>query len=394
MTLKKQKTGLFWVSYLITDVSLYKSTQFEILKNLSKLEYNVKLIATYSRKNEHTSNNNINVSLFPLRYFPVVAPIFYTVLTLIFLPFLLIKEKPKYVIVEPGLSILVFMWKPLLACMNSRLILDIRTTPVEIVNFRRYLSSIWFNISVLIGKKFFDGMTILTTRMRKDVCDRFRIDPNHVGVWTSGVSTETFNASKYNSKQLRMNLDWTDKFVMIYHGTLDFHRGLIEAIRAVKIAEQKCPKLRFCILGSGPATQSLKNLVNDVEVNNRVIFLPPVSYEQVPSYIASSDFGIVPLPDIKMWQNQSPLKLMEYLAMGKVVIATDIPMMREVIGTSKCGVFIPRVTPDEIAKAIIYIYNNREKLEEYGLSGPKIIEDRYTWAKISKNLDSYLKTKK
>jgi glycosyltransferase involved in cell wall biosynthesis len=390
MVTKKQKSGLFWISYLITDLSLYKSTQFEVLKNLSKIGYNINLFATYSRKKEYTSND-IKVSLFPLRYIPAISPILFMLLMVISFPFLLIKEKPKYVIVEPGLSVLVFIWKPVLACMNSRLILDIRTTPVEIVNFRRYLSSLLFNISVSIGKNAFDGMTILTTRMRKDVCDRFKIDQDHVGVWTSGVSTEIFDASKYNAKELRMNLNWTGKFVMLYHGTLDFHRGLIETIKAVKIARDNCPELYFYILGSGPATQSLKDLVNDVGINDRVIFLTPVSYEKVPIYIASSDYGIVPLPGLKMWQNQSPLKLMEYLAMGKIVIATDIPMMREVIGTTECGVFIPKVSPEEIAKAIIFIYNNREKIKEYGLSGPKIIEDRYTWAKVSKNLDSYLK---
>jgi len=85
-----------------------------------------------------------------------------------------------------------------------------------------------------------------------------------------------------------------------------------------------------------------------------------------------------------------PLKLLEYLAMKKVVIVTDILAHRLVVGTEKCGIYVSSVKPTEIAKSIMYAYRNREKLEEWGAAGRTIIDEKYSWEKVAKDLESYL----
>ena len=106
-----------------------------------------------------------------------------------------------------------------------------------------------------------------------------------------------------------------------------------------------------------------------------------------------ADVCIVPLPDNKFWRSQSPLKLLEYLAMEKTVILSDIPAHRFVVGDSKCGVYIQSVSPIEIARSVIYVFNNRDSLSEWGKSGRKIVFDRYTWEKVAGDLSNYLLSK-
>ena len=76
--------------------------------------------------------------------------------------------------------------------------------------------------------------------------------------------------------------------------------------------------------------------------------------------------------------------------MGKVVILTDIPAHRSVVGKAKCGIYISSVNPAEIAKAIEYAYDNKENLEEWGKIGRKIIKEEYTWQKVAIDLENYL----
>jgi glycosyltransferase involved in cell wall biosynthesis len=102
------------------------------------------------------------------------------------------------------------------------------------------------------------------------------------------------------------------------------------------------------------------------------------------------DVGIIPLPDHPYWRFQSPLKLLEYLAMEKVVILTDIPAHRAVIGEAKCGVYISAVNPTKIAGAIEYAYLNKGNLEEWGKMGRKIVKEKYTWEKVAMDLENYL----
>jgi len=80
------------------------------------------------------------------------------------------------------------------------------------------------------------------------------------------------------------------------------------------------------------------------------------------------------------------------LAMEKVVILTDIPAHRAVIGESPCGIYIKSISPQEIAKAIGIAYLNRENLGEMGKIGREIIDREYVWKKVAIDLEKYLQS--
>jgi glycosyltransferase involved in cell wall biosynthesis len=228
--------------------------------------------------------------------------------------------------------------------------------------------------------------------MKKEVCDRFHIDPRFVGVWTSGVSTTLFDPEKYamSGRALKRTLGLSDKFIVIYHGSLGPKRGVLEAADSIIELGGKYRNVLLFLLGSGPALPNLMRVVQERKIEDRVLVHEPVDYEDVPKYISMSDIGIVPLPDIPDWRNQSPLKLLEYLAMRKVVIVTDINAHREILGDSKCGIYVSSADAKQIAKAIEYAYDNKENLKDLGSGGRKIIVEKYDWKKVAKDFDSYL----
>jgi glycosyltransferase involved in cell wall biosynthesis len=273
-----------------------------------------------------------------------------------------------------------------------KLILDIRSTPVEIYGFRGYLKKLSFTLSVLMAKKFFDGVTIITPHMKKEICKKYHIDPVFIGVWTSGVSTEVFNPKKYitDSKKLRENLGLSHKLIIFYHGAFSPNRGLIETIEAIDIIRQKHSDVVLFLLGSGSIVDNLKSLVETKKLQNNVIIHPPVRYVDVPNYIAMSDIGIVPLPNHPYWNFQCPLNLLEYLAMEKPVIITDIPANRSIVGDNICGIYIRSIRPIEIANAIEYAYNNKVKLAKWGKLGRKIVSNNYSWDKVAEKFEEYL----
>jgi glycosyltransferase involved in cell wall biosynthesis len=84
------------------------------------------------------------------------------------------------------------------------------------------------------------------------------------------------------------------------------------------------------------------------------------------------------------------LKLLEYLAMEKVVVATNIPANREIIGDSKCGIYVNSSDPEEVARGIAFAYKNQGRLKLWGSFGRAIIEEKYTWEKVAENFRDYL----
>jgi glycosyltransferase involved in cell wall biosynthesis len=217
------------------------------------------------------------------------------------------------------------------------------------------------------------------------------LDKNALALWTNGVSLNLFNPqnSLSESAELKEHLNLTGKFVVFYHGAFTPSRGLTETLDAIQIINKKYSQIVFFFLGSG---LNLKELIQQKDLQGAVILHDPVPYEEVPKFIGLSDVGIVPLPNTSDWRFQNALNLLEYLAMQKVVLATDIPANRIVVGDDPCCIYIASAKPDEIVKTIEYAYFNREKLDNWGQSGRIIIQNKYTWAKVAEKIENDLRS--
>jgi len=383
---------IVWVSSIVFDFCNVIS-QTQILNQLSKRGYDVFLFATRSRESHQLTNPNIHLILIPLRYIPVASSSLYMFTLFILLPFFVISTKPDYVILEPGSSILGLILKPFSYALKFKMVLDIRSTPIKVKNaFRESLHFLIFRSSVALAKKRLDGITILTKSMKRQICSEFDIPLEHVGVWTSGVAVDLFNPENYDGKELRKKFGLEDKFIVFYHGALGISRleGIVGTVKSLEILRSRFNDLVLFLLGEGDALPFLKELVRESHLEHVVVIHGTVDYSDVPKFIAMCDLGIVPLSDSPNWRHQSPLKLLEYLAMGKVVIVTDIPANRDIIGTSKCGIYVKSTDPEEIAKGIAHAYSNLGSLDHWGRIGIEIIEKSYSWERIADNFEKYL----
>ena len=294
---------------------------------------------------------------------------------------------------EPNVHVLSAFPSILISKLRKvKFVLDVRSIPVETVGLNGYLQKFWFFVSIVIAKKLFDGMTIITPLMRKEVCENFNINQSRVGVWTSGVSDSLFNSENLSlaSSELKNKLGLCGKFVVFYHGVFSASRGLNETVEAIKLLKPKYPNIVFFLLGTGPIINKLKDLIQTEGLSENVIIHNPVEQLDVPKFIDFCDVGIVPLPNNIYWRFQSPLKLLEYLSMKKVVIISDIPAHRLVLNKAKCAIYFSSVKPDEIANSIEYAYTNRDRLVDWGNMGREIIKREYTWEKVAKDLENYL----
>ena len=385
-----------WISFIVFDFCNVVS-QTQMASEMSRRGHKVYLFAMRSRRRFTPPGSQFNLVLEPLRHVPLVSSSLYIFSALLFLPFYTAKERFDYFIVEPGTSLIGLVLAPFLRLMHAKIVLDIRTTPFETrTDFREQLRGLLFRISVRIARQRFQGITILTRLMKMQVCSEFDLPPSFVGVWTSGVSDSMFNprSARAADKHLRREFGLEKKFVVFHHGVLGKVRaeGLINTIKAFAILRDRFDDLVLFLLGEGDGVSILERITKENGLTDAVMFHPRVDYVEVPDFIAMSDIAIVPLPNTANWRFQNPLKLLEYLAMEKVVIVTDIPAHREVIGKSQSGIYIQSTDPEEIAVAITLAHDNRDKLGDWGKAGRRIVEDTYTWGRVARNLDEYLST--
>lgn len=388
------------MSPLILDLSLHRTAELEMIRNLAKRGCNILLLGMRSKhafryKNypDDCLDKPPKLLLVPIRYLNVIAPALYAFVTIFLIPMTILCFNPDFVIVESGTlttsSILGIVVSKL---RKTKLVLDIRSVPVEVGGFYGALHEFWFDVSVHIARKLFSGITIVTPMMKQEICAEFSINPSRVGVWENGATTTLFDpdAWRIQGNKLKAKLGLSGKFVVFYHGYVVSTRGLLEVIEAIKMIKKEHSNVVFFMLGSGPFADQLKSSIKRENIQNNVIIHDAVDFEQVPQFISMSDVAISPTPDYHYWRAQSPISVFEYLSMEKTVIATDLPLHRRIMGNLECAIYISSSNPEAIAKGIEFALANKDKLEDWGKLGRKKILSEYTWQKEAENLENYL----
>jgi len=317
---------------------------------------------------------------------PGISGLFFGLIVTFYLPFIIYKNKIDVIILN-GLSV----WSPFaisLKLLRVPLILDIRTLPID------RQRSILFDISLYLSKYIIDGLTTITPELREILIKKYKLVDTKIGIWSSGVSNKKFietDINRYtNVKKKNRNI-----FVLLHHGAYSPTRGIENLIVSISELDNSLKnKVKLLLIGI-PKTKIvyLSNLCEELNVQDQIEIIPPVDYKEIPSYILLSDVGVIPLPpENKWWQVSSPLKTLEYLAMGKPIIATNIPFHRRIFDKGECGVLLETGNPKALANAITCLYKNREKLETMGKIGRKIVKDNYTWDNKAYDIEKFLET--
>jgi len=268
-----------------------------------------------------------------------------------------------------------------------RLILDVRTQPVEVpANVRGRIADAKFDVALEFAFRFFDGMLVITEEMARYLRERKGRNPLPTGIWTSGINLEQFDpCASYQPVDL-----FRGRFVVMYHGQLSPGRGLDKALLALDIVRHEFPEVFAFFIGSGAMKEKLAEMIDTLKLCNHAMVSDPVPHSEVPRFLKSTDIGILPFPDHEWWRGQSPIKLFEYFAMETPVIATNIPMNRSVIGTHDCAFIIPDNSPAQIAAAIRQAITEKERLPRMGAVGRQLVQSTYTWDRQAERILSYL----
>ncbi len=309
----------------------------------------------------------------------------YRILLTLLLPFLCLRFRPQIVLSDwmsarqTRLAVLLRR----LGLLHCKFVHDVRTVPVKEdggKSWKVYAGSLTF------ARRHFDGLTTITEPLREEICRHFQIPKEKIAVWTSGVDVQHFRPQEAN--ELRHSLELDDKFVVFYHGSVHENRGVVELAQALNYLRD-IDNLRLLIMGGGNQWKRLEKVVRE-EGLNHVILHPGVPYEQIPRWIACADLCVVPLPDHAWWRVSSPLKLMEYLAMGKAVLLTEMQAHRAVISADDDAFYVPRCNSQDFAGGLRQALAQRSRFAQMGQRGRSQAISQLTWDHQAHILLDYL----
>jgi colanic acid biosynthesis glycosyl transferase WcaI len=171
------------------------------------------------------------------------------------------------------------------------------------------------------------------------------------------------------------------KFVVLYSGLLGIKHGLETLLGAAELLRFD-PDIRFCFLGSGARGEALRDEAKRRDLDN-VIFLGERPVTEVPAVLARADVCVSALLPEPYLEKIISVKLFEYMACEKPVIASQAGEGAKRVDESGGGLVTPPGDSKALADAIRTLKSDPERRREMGQSGRRYIESYYsrqTWA--------------
>ena len=329
--------------------SLHGNSILNLFENISRLGYQVKVVLP-STSNKLVKNKSFSVIGLKVKRTGPITTFLSPYLWKHFMK-ILSENRPSTLIFDTWMLPLFLLAKLL---YKSEGILQILSRPVGQSGFKGWLSFLSFRLSLMLSKGFVNRVTAVSPFEAVEFSRMAKIPKDKMMVLPSPLGEQFTKRSPIDKDQLRLKLGLDvllSKKVLLYHGVLHEGRGILKVLEIFANSFKGDDEIALLLVGDGPAKDSVKRFILDNEVHN-IIFHGPVPYSSMPEIIEASDVGLVLLPDHPWWRYQCPTKLIELLAMGKPVIASDLPGIRWIAGSSPSVVYLRNFTVSAFKEAI------------------------------------------
>lgn len=191
-------------------------------------------------------------------------------------------------------------------------------------------------------------VVILINEGLREYTIRMGADPDKTEVIRAGVDLEAFNLDDRKAIRAKYGIQ-DDETVLFFMGWLYEFSGLKEV--AMALAKDGNPKIKLLILGRGDLWDALQEIRRDHGLKDKLIMETWVPYPEVPKYIMAADICILPAYKNEIMMNIVPIKIYEYMAAGKPVLATSLPGLVKEFGETN-GVLYAGSSETVLDKAI------------------------------------------
>jgi len=234
-----------------------------------------------------------------------------------------------------------------------------------------------------------DTIFVQSEQMKKDIAAMGILKSKMTPV-PMGVSLDMI---PFDSEKIFSDKKSCEKIVL-YLGTMIRVRKMDFIIRVFAYVLQKEPNAKLYMIGGSHDPEDLQPLRDETKrlgIEKCVVFTDLVPIKTAWEYVKKADVCVSPYYPTPILNSTSPTKLVEYMAMGKPVVANDHPEQRLVISESGGGICVP-YRGKEFAEAIVYLLQNPDMAKTMGKKGRTYVEKNRDYSKICDLVESqYIK---
>jgi len=210
-------------------------------------------------------------------------------------------------------------------------------------------------------------------------------------VWLTDYGVNSAKFKPFNVAKLRKKLKLTKGKTILYSGSFRKWHAVEEIVLAAEKVVKKDKKIKFLLIGKGEEFKKVEKLVTEKELQENVLLLGEVSYDKMPNYINAADICLAlfdwKYPLFKKFDYfYSPLKVHEYKACGKAIIASSLGNLKKLVKSKTNGISVRSNAPSVVADAILSLIKKPKTLLKIGKINRKEALEQYNWVLITKNI--------
>jgi len=235
-----------------------------------------------------------------------------------------------------------------------------------------------------------DGVTVTNETLKKRAVS-VGVMPKNIFVVPNGTNIEASKPFEIYEARRRLNLP-LDAIIYIFpvkesliKTQLQKSLGKNIVLLAHKIVTNFYPNAFLLLLGKGCETWLAE--ARSIKIDRNVIGIDFQPADTYPLYLAASDFTLLPpFPDTAFHRARSPLRLMDYMAVGRPVIATALPEIKRTLGYDDL-LIKPNADENDLAEKILKAIRNSILCQKLGKVAREKIKKQGSWRIISKQLE-------
>jgi PEP-CTERM/exosortase A-associated glycosyltransferase len=223
-----------------------------------------------------------------------------------------------------------------------------------------------------------DAVTTICEGLRSDIVAR-GIPQQKVTVIPNAVNIEDFNPGEAPEQQLVRDLGLEGKVVLGFIGSFYAYEGLNILLQALPAMLKHTPDIRVLLVGGGPEDKALKALATQLGVAEKVIFTGRVRHADVQRYYNLIDVLVYPRLQMRLTDLVTPLKPLEAMAQGRLIVASDVGGHLELIEDGKTGVLFAAGNPEALASGLLALLKTPDRWPFLRRAARDFVEKERNW---------------
>ena len=224
--------------------------------------------------------------------------------------------------------------------------------------------------------------------LKNHLSKRWNLENDKLTVLPCAADVDAF-VPKQNGELVRQDLGLTNDPVILWLGGFYPWHDLDLLLDSFTLIRQRQPNTKLVLVGDGQTRQAIVRKIQKNGIEQSVIMTGSIPHSRVPEMVSIADVAVVPSAPVSASHGGTgtPLKLFEYMAAGKAIVATALNEAVEVIQDGQNGLLVEAGDVNKFAESTLKLINNPKERNRLGQNARAQAVKQYSWEHYTKRLE-------